>query len=67
MPVHIREAAVSMHMVDGDSLFTPAAMQRIVAVVARALQAGEEGERARRRDTRIGGCEGGCDDGEAGA
>ena len=67
MPVHIREAAVSMRMVDGNSTFTPAALQQLLAIVAQALHAGEEDERARRRDTRIGGACGCGGDGEAGA
>jgi hypothetical protein len=65
MDVRVREAAVSMRVVDGNSLLTPALMGEIVAAVLRALAAQREDERSQRRDTRIGGC--GCDDPQAGA
>jgi hypothetical protein len=65
MDVRVREAAVSMSVVDGNSMLTPALMGQIVAAVLRALAAQRADERSQRRDTRIGGC--GCDDAEAGA
>ena len=65
MDVRVREAAVSMRVVDGESLLTPALMGEIVAAVLRALAAQREDEASRRRDTRIGGC--GCEGGRGGA
>ena len=59
--VRIREAAVSMRVVDGESLLTPALLERIVDAVQAALAAQHEATQARRRDTRLsvgGGC--GC-------
>jgi hypothetical protein len=66
LDVRVREAAVSMRVVDGSSLLTPALMGEIVAAVLRALAAQREGERSLRRDTRIGGgC--GCEGAEGGS
>ena len=53
--VRIREAAVSMRVVDGESLLTPALLERIVEAVQAALAAQHEATQARRRDTRLSG------------
>ena len=59
--VRIREAAVSMRVVDGESLLTPALLERIVEAVQAALAAQHEATQARRRDTRLsGGAACGC-------
>jgi hypothetical protein len=68
--VRIREAAVSMRVVDGESLLTPVLLERIVDAVQAALAAQQEAAQARRRDTRLSGggacgCSGGSD-GEGG-
>lgn len=56
--VRIREVTGTMRLMDGESLLTPAVMERIVAAVMQAID-GERRDRAsRRRDTRIGPC---CD------
>ena len=52
--VNIREAAVTMSMVDGDVL-TPAQMTRIIAAVLAELRRQETGERSRCEDTVIAG------------
>ena len=52
--VNIREAAVTMSMVDGDAL-TPAQMARIIAAVLAELRRQESGEQSRRDDTVIAG------------
>jgi hypothetical protein len=57
--VRIREAAVSMRVVDGESLLTPVLLERIVDAVQAALAAQHEAAQARRRDTRLSGS-GGC-------
>lgn len=60
--VRIREAAVSMRVVDGESLLTPALLERIVEAVQAAAARQQEHEEARRRDTRLSaGC--GCESG----
>jgi len=62
--VRIRDIALQMRMLDGDSLLTPAMVERIALAVAEHLR-GERGDDAsRRRDTRIGGDECGCAAGE---
>ena len=53
MNVHIREAVVSMLMVDGDSVLTPPMLERVVTAVLRALQIHEADDRSRRRDTHL--------------
>jgi hypothetical protein len=61
--VRIREAAVSMRVVDGESLLTPVLLERIVDAVQAALAAQHEAMQARRRDTRLSGGDGcGCAD-----
>ncbi len=52
--VNIREAAVTMSMVDGDVL-TPAQMARIIAAVLAELRRQETGEQSRHDDTVIAG------------
>ncbi|MEJ5990267.1 hypothetical protein WG902_09730 [Ramlibacter sp. PS3R-8] len=69
--VRIREAAVSMRVVDGESLLTPALLERIVDAVQAALAAQHDAAQARRRDTRLSaggacGCSGSGDAGEGG-
>ena len=56
----VREAAVTMSAVDGESLLTPQLLARVVAAVAAALQAQQGAEANRRRDARIGGHDCGC-------
>ena len=67
MEARVREAAVTMSAVDGESLLSPQLMTRLVAAVLAALAAQRESEASRRRDTRVGaGCcgdDGGCDGG----
>lgn len=59
--VRIREAAVSMRVVDGESLLTPALLERIVEAVQAALAAQHDAAQARRRDTWLsGGAACGC-------
>lgn len=50
--VRIREAAVSMNMVDGDAL-TPMQMSRIVTAVLAELRRCQDEERSREQDTRL--------------
>ncbi len=61
--VHIREASVSMSMVDGEVL-TSAQMSRIVAAVLAALERGEADRRSRQRDTHLAGSRPPCSDRE---
>lgn len=61
--VHIRDVVAQTHVLDGDSLLTPAVLARIVAAVLAAQRAQQQDEDARRRDTQIGGdcgCQGGA-------
>jgi hypothetical protein len=53
MDTHIREAALSLTVVDGESLLTPALAARLIAAVLEASQAQREEEGRRRRDTRL--------------
>lgn len=50
--VHIREASVTMSMVDGDVL-TPQQITRIVAAVVVELRSAEDERKSRERDTRV--------------
>jgi hypothetical protein len=50
--VRVREAAVTMSMVDGDVL-TPQQMARIVAAVCAELRRAREEEASRASDTRV--------------
>jgi hypothetical protein len=52
--IRIREAAVTMSMVDGEAL-TPQQMARIVAAVLAELRRRDEDEHRRRQDTRVAG------------
>ena len=64
MEARVREAAVTMSAVDGESLLSPQLMGRVVAAVLAALSAQRDSEESRRRDTRVGegcGCEHGGD------
>lgn len=62
MDTRIRETAVSLSVVDGESLLSPALAARLIAAMLEASQAQREDEERRRRDTRVGeGC--GCDGG----
>lgn len=65
MEARVREAAVTLTAVDGDSLLSPQLMARVVSAVLAALAAQRESEASRRRDTRVAGCGcgGGCGDG----
>ena len=67
MNVRIRDIALQMRMVDGESLLTPALLERISVAVAEQLRGEREEEHTRRRDVRIGGdsCGGGCGGGHA--
>jgi hypothetical protein len=61
MEARVREVAVSMSAVDGESLLSPQLMQRVVSAVLAALAAQREGEESRRRDVSVGadcGCHG---------
>jgi hypothetical protein len=57
MEARVREAAVTMSAVDGESLLSPQLMQRVVSAVLAALAAQRQGDESRRHDTHI-------DDGE---
>ena len=68
MQARVREAAVTMSAVDGESLLTPQLMARVVDAVLAALSAQRDAEQRRRRDTQVDGrsdshcgCEGGHD------
>lgn len=50
--VRIREAAVTMNMVDGDAL-TPMQMSRIVTAVLAELRRCQDEDRSREQDTRL--------------
>ena len=66
MNVRIRDIALQMRMLDGESLLTPVMVERIALAVAEHLRGEREDVGSRRRDTHIGeGCGGGC--GEEGA
>ena len=69
MNVRIRDIALQMRMVDGESLLTPALLERISAAVAEQLRGERADERTRRRDVHIGAdsCGGGCGGGDADA
>lgn len=54
MDARVREAVVSLSVVDGESLLTPAIAQRLVAAVMQALAAQRDDEERRRSDTSIG-------------
>jgi hypothetical protein len=60
METRIRETALSLTVVDGESLLTPALAARLIAAVLDAAQAQREDDSRRRRDTRIG-ADGGCE------
>jgi len=65
LEARVREAAVTMTAVDGESLLSPQLMARVVAAVLAALAAQRASDDSRRRDTRVGaGCD--CDGGEHG-
>jgi hypothetical protein len=53
--VRIHEVVGTVRMVDGESLLSPAVLERIVAAVLQAASADRRDEQSRRRDTRIGG------------
>ena len=59
MEARVHEALVSLSVVDGESLLTPAVAQRLVAAVLHALEAQRHDDERRRSDTAI--CAGGCD------
>ncbi len=58
--VRVKEVVTTMRVVDGDSVLSPALVERLVSAVLDAMQRGRRDEAARRRDTRIGG---GCGEG----
>jgi hypothetical protein len=65
--VRIREAVVSMRVVDGDSLLSPVLLERIVQAVQAAMARQHEDEQARRHDTRLAASSScGCDGAERG-
>jgi hypothetical protein len=53
MSVRVRDVVARMQVVDGDSLLTPQMLARIVTAVKEALDACNEDERSRRRDTKV--------------
>ena len=53
MNVHVRDVVARMQVIDGDSLLTPQVLARIVAAVKQALEACDDDERSRKRDTRV--------------
>jgi hypothetical protein len=59
MQVHINEVVSQVRAVDGESLLSPAAMQRIVAASVQAMQQVQARDRSRSQDTRL-------DNGESG-
>lgn len=54
MEARVREVAVTMSAVDGESLLSPQLMQRVVTAVLAALAAQRESEESRRRDVSVG-------------
>lgn len=59
MNVRIRDIALQMRMLDGDSLLTPVMVERIALAVSEYMRGEREDDLSRRRDVRIGGgCEG---------
>lgn len=60
MNVRIRDIALQMRMLDGDSLLTPAMIERIALAVSEYLRAERTEDASRRSDTRIGGEGCGC-------
>jgi hypothetical protein len=60
--VRIRDIALQMRMVDGESLLTPALLERIALAVAEHLRGEREESESRRHDVHIGAesCGGGC-------
>jgi hypothetical protein len=59
--VRVREVLGTMRIVDGESLLTGRVVERLVTAVMEAMEGSHRDERARRRDTRIGGsCCSGC-------
>jgi hypothetical protein len=53
LEARVREAAVTMTAVDGESLLSPQLMTRVVAAVLAALAAQRAADESRRRDTRV--------------
>jgi hypothetical protein len=53
LEARVREAAVTMTAVDGESLLSPPLMTRVVAAVLAALAAQRANEESRRRDTHV--------------
>ena len=53
MQVHINEVVSRVRAVDGESLLSPAAMQRIVAASVQAMQEVQARDRSRSQDTRL--------------
>lgn len=53
MQVHINEVVSHISAVDGESLLSPAAMQRIVSAAVTAIHEMQSRERSRGRDTRL--------------
>lgn len=54
MAIHVRQADVTMRLVDGEAL-TPQQMQRIVDRVVAELRRSQDDERSRLEDTRVAG------------
>jgi hypothetical protein len=54
MEARVREVAVTMSAVDGESLLSPQLLQRVVSAVLAALAAQRAGEESRRRDVSVG-------------
>jgi hypothetical protein len=60
--VRIRDIALSLRMLDGESLLTPALLERITSAVAEQLRGERDEDRTRRRDVSVSedcGCGGG--------
>jgi hypothetical protein len=62
MNVRIRDVAMQMRVVDGESILTPELMQRIVSAVVQELRVQQDHQRSRMLDVQVDadcGCKGG--------
>ena len=55
MQVRIRDVVANTQVVDGDALLTPMVMARIVSAVMASIKATQDDDKARQRDTHVGG------------
>ena len=60
MQIRIKDVVANTQVVDGDALLTPLVMARIVTAVMASIKATTEDDKARQRDTHIGGADKCC-------